>query len=142
GNHSAYQGWCSMALDLARIRAICFDVDGTLSDTDDQWVLSFEKRLRVFRRFFPNGEVRSFARWAIMCAETPGNLIYHLLDRANLDAHLGRAYNYLCQHHVERRPGRFLLIPGVREALERLYCRYPMAVVSARGRQGTLDFIA
>ena len=27
-----------MPLDLSRIRAICFDVDGTLSDTDDMWV--------------------------------------------------------------------------------------------------------
>jgi phosphoglycolate phosphatase-like HAD superfamily hydrolase len=27
-----------MSLDLTRIRALCFDVDGTLSDTDDQYV--------------------------------------------------------------------------------------------------------
>jgi N-acetyl-D-muramate 6-phosphate phosphatase len=131
-----------MALDLARIRAICFDVDGTLSDTDDQWVSAFEQRLRGLRRLFPRGEVRPFARWAIMCAESPGNLLYHLMDRANLDAYIGRAYNYLCQHQVERRPGHFWLIPGVREALEQLKPHYPMAVVSARGRQGTLDFLA
>jgi N-acetyl-D-muramate 6-phosphate phosphatase len=131
-----------MALDLARIRAICFDVDGTLSDTDDKWVAAFEQRLRGLRLLFPRREVRPFARWAIMCAETPGNLVYHLLDRANLDARLGRAYNYLCQHRVERSPRTFWMIPGVRESLARLNASYPMAVVSARGRQSTLDFLA
>jgi len=40
------------ALDLARIRAICFDVDGTLSDTDDEWVLELEDRLKPLL-FFP-----------------------------------------------------------------------------------------
>ena len=30
-------------LNLERIHALCFDVDGTLSDTDDQWVQSFIK---------------------------------------------------------------------------------------------------
>ena len=29
---------CSMALDLSRIRALCFDVDGTIADTDDHLV--------------------------------------------------------------------------------------------------------
>jgi HAD superfamily hydrolase (TIGR01549 family) len=130
-----------MALDLARIQAICFDVDGTLSDTDDKWVASFEQRLQILRPFFRRGGLRPFARWAIMCAESPGNLLYHLLDRANMDAHVGRAYNYLCQHQMDHPPSSFWLIPGTRDALVRLNARYPMAVVSARGRRGTLDFL-
>ena len=34
-----------MPIDIDRIRAICFDVDGTLSDTDDQWVEPFARLL-------------------------------------------------------------------------------------------------
>lgn len=130
-----------MALDLARIRAICFDVDGTLSDTDDQWVSGLEKRIGGLRRFFPRSDVRPFARWAIMCAETPGNFFYYWLDRANLDAQVGRAYSYFCQRRVGVRPRNFWLMPGVGQALARLYERYPLAVVSARDDLGTRAFL-
>ena len=42
----------SMPLDLARIHAICFDVDGTLRDTDDQFVQCLEGWLRPARILF------------------------------------------------------------------------------------------
>jgi len=130
-----------MPLDRSRIRAICFDVDGTLSDTDNQWVDTFARRLSGLRRLFPQGDIRPFARWAIMCAETPGNLAYHLLDWADLDDEVGRFYNYLSQHQVGRKPHEFWLVPGVREALLLLHEKYPMSVVSARGRASTLAFL-
>jgi phosphoglycolate phosphatase-like HAD superfamily hydrolase len=130
-----------MALDLARIRAICFDVDGTLSDTDDQWTSALERRLRLFRRFFPGGEVRPFARWAIMCAETPGNLVYHLLDRASLDDEVGRFYSYICRRGIGRRPRSFWMVQGVGEMLALLRQQYPLAVVSARDQASTEAFL-
>lgn len=130
-----------MALDLARVRAICFDVDGTLSDTDDQWVAAFERRFHPLRRFFPRGDMRPFARWAIMCAESPGNLLYHWLDRANLDSQVGRAYSYLSQRKIGRQARAFMVMPGVCEMVSRLHGRYPMSVVSARDREGTYAFL-
>ncbi len=130
-----------MALDLARVQAICFDVDGTLSDTDDLWVSALERRLRAFRRLFPDGEVRSFARWAIMSAETPSNLVYHLLDRANLDDEVGRFYSFISQRGIHRRPHRFWMIEGVDEMLRTLGRHYPLAVVSARDAAGTQAFL-
>src|SRR5512133_710055 len=130
-----------MGLDLARIQALCFDVDGTLSDTDDLWVSSFEKRMIWMRGLFPRGEVRPFARWAIMCAETPGNLVYNLLDRMDLDDAVGRLYSYLCQRRIGRRPHTFWLIQGIRETLGLLQPRYPLAVISARDQAGTQAFL-
>ncbi len=41
-----------MPLDVSRIQAICFDIDGTLIDTDDQWVSQVEKRLELLRPLF------------------------------------------------------------------------------------------
>ncbi len=38
-----------MPLDIDRIQAICFDVDGTLSDTDDLWVTNFVTRLAFLK---------------------------------------------------------------------------------------------
>lgn len=130
-----------MALDLARIQAICFDVDGTLSDTDDQWLSVIERRLALLRGLFPGRNVRPFARWAIMCAETPANLIYGLLDRVNLDDEVGRLYSYLSQRRARRGPGAFWIVPGVAELLGRLHERYPLAVVSARDEASTLAFL-
>ncbi len=130
-----------MALDLPRIQAICFDVDGTLSDTDDQWVAMLERWLIRLRGLFPGGDVRHFARWAIMCAETPGNLFYGLLDRVNLDDEVGRFYSYLCQRCVGRQPRTFWIVQGVCELLGNLHQRYPLAVVSARDQESTLAFL-
>jgi phosphoglycolate phosphatase-like HAD superfamily hydrolase len=130
-----------VALDISRVQAICFDVDGTLSDTDDQWVAAFEKRASGLGRLFPAGNMRRFARWAIMCAESPGNLFYNLLDRANLDASIGRAYSYLSQRGLGRKPRGFWLVANVREMLASLQPRFPMSVVSARDRAGTLAFL-
>lgn len=130
-----------MTLDLDRIQAICFDVDGTLSDTDDQWLAVFERRLQGLRGLFPRGDVRPFARWALMCAETPGNLAYHLLDWADLDDEVGRFYNFLCQRQVGRKPRNFWLVHGVQEMLHHLHQRYPLAVVSARDQLSTCAFL-
>lgn len=130
-----------MSLDLNRVRAICFDVDGTLSDTDDQWVAAVEQRLKPLRGLFPRGETRPWIRWAIMCAESPGNLVYNLLDRANLDDEVGRLYNFISRRSAGRPPKQFWCIDGVVDAVRRLHPRYPLAVVSARDRTSTLAFL-
>ena len=74
-----------MPLDIARIRLLCFDVDGTLSDTDDIYV---KKALRLLPRFLFRDPVRA-ARRLVMWAEAPGNGLLGLADRLGLD--LGRA---------------------------------------------------
>jgi phosphoglycolate phosphatase-like HAD superfamily hydrolase len=93
----------AMALDLSRISALIFDVDGTLRDTDDQMVLTLEKWLRVGRFLFLGREPRSVARWLVMKTETPGNFVFGLPDRLGIDRtaaivkyfpyHPGRARN-------------------------------------------------
>jgi HAD superfamily hydrolase (TIGR01549 family) len=130
-----------MGLDLPRIKAICFDVDGTLSDTDDRWVSMLEQRLKLFRPLFPRGDVRQFARWALMCAESPGNLIYHFFDILHLDDEMGWLINYLSQRKTGKKPSNFWLIQGVKQALVELHPHYPMSVVSARDQSGTDAFL-
>ncbi|HSV86008.1 MAG TPA: HAD family hydrolase [Levilinea sp.] len=130
-----------MALDLSRVRALCFDVDGTLSDTDDTWVYQFEKLLNPLSRLFPQHNPRPFARWVVMGLETPGNLVYHLLDRAGLDAWLAGLFNFLAKHFRSRRPRRFLMVPWVGSILPTLKDYYPMAIVSARDERSTLAFL-
>ncbi len=130
-----------MPIDTERIRAICFDVDGTLSDTDDLWVNRFARALAPLGFAFPQRDPRPFARWAIMAAESPGNFLYSALDWAHLDDDVGRLVSAMARRWVSTRPKQFLLVPGVKECLNALSLYYPMAVVSARDQAHTLAFL-
>ncbi len=123
-----------MKLDLARIQALCFDVDGTLSDTDDLYV---EKFLPLFR-FFPN-PARS-ARRFVMWAEAPGNLLMGLPDKLGLDDELFQLYDWLNQR-FPRPLKHFRLVPGVEDMLPRLAAHYPLGIVSARDDRSTRAFL-
>ena len=65
-----------MSLDLSRIKALCFDVDGTLSDTDDLYA---RKVALLFPRFLFKDPARA-ARRFIMWIEAPGNALLGLAD--------------------------------------------------------------
>lgn len=129
-----------MALDTARIAAILFDVDGTLSDTDDQWVHHINRPLNFFRALFPYQQTLPASRRLVMAMETPGNWIFELLDRLHLDDEARRLANALARRGPDH-DQRFLLIPGVDEMLTALRQHYPLAVVSARGEKSTRHFL-
>jgi phosphoglycolate phosphatase-like HAD superfamily hydrolase len=130
-----------MPLDLARIRALCFDVDGTLSDTDDQFEQRIERMLSPLRLLFPNKEVRPFARKIVMFTETPGNFIIGIPDKLGIDQTLAMMGDFIFRRGHSPKRGGFLLVPGVREALTRLSPHFPMSVVSARGGRSTQIFL-
>ena len=134
-----------MPLDLDRIRALCFDVDGTLSDTDDRMVFHLARGLSFIRWLYPKRDPHPFARWFVMAIEAPGNFVYSSMDWLGLDNHLESIKrglsNLVARHGLARRPPTFWLIPKVRQTLERLYTHYPMAIVSARDPRGTQAFL-
>ena len=125
-----------MAFEPNRVQALLFDIDGTLSDTDDQMVAHFSRVLRPLKRILPNQDVHATARWLVMGLETPGNFIYTKLDRFGLDGPAGRLLNTLSQRQAQRKPKYFQVIPGVMEMLPRLAARYPLAIVSGPGMPG------
>jgi HAD superfamily hydrolase (TIGR01549 family) len=125
-----------MALDIPRIQALCFDVDGTLSDTDDLYV-------RKVKRFFPRFLFRDperAARRFVMWIEAPGNALLGLTDTIGLDDEMVALIDWMSRHR-KMSARKFLLIPGVDRMLARLKGKYPMAVVSARDENGTLRFL-
>jgi HAD superfamily hydrolase (TIGR01549 family) len=125
-----------MPLDVSRIKALCFDVDGTLSDTDDLYA---QKVSRFFPHFLFNNPDHT-ARRFVMWIEAPGNALLGLADSLHLDDEMVAVINWLSRHrkHSDK---TFLLVPGVDEMLKKLHGRYPMAVVSARDERGTLAFL-
>ncbi len=129
-----------MALDLDRIAAICFDVDGTLSDTDDLYMHRLQRMLNPLRGVLPGRQTRRTARWLVMGLETPGNWAYGLLDRLHLDDEAGLAIDFFSRY--SRGINRLLMvIPGVSFMLAALHAKYPLAVVSARGKHSTHRFL-
>lgn len=125
-----------MSLDLSRIKALCFDVDGTLSDTDDLYT---QKVTRFFPQVLFKDPVRA-ARRFIMWIEAPGNALLGLADTLGLDDEMIAVIHWQSRRR-KHSPKKFLLIPGVDEMLEQLHGRYPMAVVSARDEAGTMAFL-
>jgi len=125
-----------MSLDLSRIKALCFDVDGTLSDTDDLYT---QKVMHFFPHFLFKDPARA-ARRFIMWIEAPGNALLGLADTLGVDEEMIAVIHWLS---LRRRysPRKFLLIPGVDEMLRQLHGRYPMAIVSARDEDGTMAFL-
>ncbi|MFA5874846.1 MAG: hypothetical protein WC832_12885 [Anaerolineales bacterium] len=69
-----------MPLHISRIRAICFDVDGTLSDTDDEMVEKFARLLKPFHFLSPKQETARLARRMVMAIEAPANFLLGIPD--------------------------------------------------------------
>ena len=130
-----------MSLDLGRIRAICFDVDGTLSDTDDRWINRLSRLFLPLRPFWSESDIQQLARRIIMEIESPGNSLYHLLDRAGLDDEAGQLLSSLSKLRGNSGGKIFWLVPGVDQSLAALKDVFPLAVVSARGEKSTLAFL-
>ena len=125
-----------MTLDPSRIRALCFDVDGTLSDTDDMYAQRIQRFLPrpLFRD--PHRTARRFVMWA----EAPGNGLLGLADTLGIDDEMVVVIDWINRHrkHLAK---NFLLVPGVDKMLARLHGHFPMAVVSARNEGGTMNFL-
>jgi beta-phosphoglucomutase-like phosphatase (HAD superfamily) len=126
-----------MALDRARIRALCFDVDGTLCDTDDYYVARVSS---WFRKLAFLHEPDRTARRLVMWLENPGTFLLGLADRLALDDELIGVINWLYRN--SRNGGRHLdTVAGVTKMLDQLCHRFPMAVVSARDERTTRAFL-
>jgi HAD superfamily hydrolase (TIGR01549 family) len=125
-----------MSLDISRIKALCFDVDGTLSDTDDLYA----KRVSPYlpRALFPNPD--QTARRLVMWVESPGNALLGFADKVGVDDEMGAFIDRFSRVQPNTTK-HFLLIPGVDEMLATLKGRYPMSIVSARHEKSTLRFL-
>jgi N-acetyl-D-muramate 6-phosphate phosphatase len=126
-----------MPIDVQRIQAVCFDVDGTLSDTDDLYtkrIAASIRRVAFIRR--PD----FVARRLVMGLESPGNALMSIADALGMDALVLPLINWI-HRRVPRRRSEYMVVGGVAEMLPRLRARYPLAVISARDKQTTMEFL-
>lgn len=115
-------------------------MDGTLSDTDDEYLRRITPWMKPLAPFFRRSPER-LARWLIYHLESPGSLALEALDRLNLDYTANRFSDFLDKFITPRHPRHYLMITGVQEMLIQLQPRYQLAVVSARGQRKTLAFL-
>jgi phosphoglycolate phosphatase-like HAD superfamily hydrolase len=130
-----------MPLDLSRIQALCFDVDGTLIDTDDEFVRKLAGWLQPLRWAFPSRDPRPFARRVVMATETPGNFLLGLPDRLGIDDELAALLDALYHLGLGQNPEPFVLVPGVIDLLAQLHQRYPLSLVTTRHERTALRFV-
>jgi phosphoglycolate phosphatase-like HAD superfamily hydrolase len=125
-----------MPLDISRIKALCFDVDGTLSDTDDYYA---HKLAILLPRSLFRDPVHT-ARRLVMWIESPGNALLGFADRIGIDDEMVAVIDWLNRHRKSPLK-KYLIVPGVEEMFKGLQGRYPMAVVSARDEKSTMRFL-
>ncbi len=97
-------------MDISRIRGLCFDIDGTLSDTDDVYI---QRVLRYLPRGLFKDPIRA-ARRIVMWLEAPANGLFGLADRYGVDDEMAAVLDWVYRHR-RHTPEIFLLVPGVRE---------------------------
>ena len=125
-----------MSLNIPLIKALCFDVDGTLSDTDDLYAQKVSPYLPKALFADPDHTARRLVMWV----EAPGNALLGFADKAGVDDEMGLLIDWMSRHQTNTLK-KFLLIPGVDEMLAALKGRYPMAIVSARHEKSTMHFL-
>jgi N-acetyl-D-muramate 6-phosphate phosphatase len=142
----------SMALDLTRVRALCFDVDGTISDTDDHIVAQLAAAIdRIPGVSGRRSEL--LARQVVMGLETPVHGAYALLDRLGLDVPVSKLREGLRATKQRgndpghtRNPEAIDEVPhemmaGVQEMLKTLHKFYPMCTISTGGARRVERFL-
>lgn len=130
-----------MTLDIARVKLLCFDVDGTISDTDDVMVNKLYRWISFITSLYPSLDTYNLARWLIMGIETPANLIFSIPDRLGIDDEIAWIMNRFYKLGIGKRKPPFWLIKGIVPVLNDLSQHFPMVIISARDHRGTMAFL-
>ncbi len=132
-----------MAFDPARVKAVLFDLDGTLADTDDEYIRRAGAFMRRLHFIFPQRDPTNFLRWSLMISETPLNLALGVPDWLGIDDELARFFDWLGQRRPgPRTSGHFVLMAGVGALLARLARHYPLALITVRSEHAAQAFVA
>jgi HAD superfamily hydrolase (TIGR01549 family) len=123
------------------VRAILFDLDGTLLDSDDALVARWGQKLERIpglRRLYDG---RRVARRTVMAAESPMNTVITLLDLFRLDTKLFALAEYFRLVHGQRRPGHYAAVEGAVALVRTLSAEYDLAIITTRNRRDTELFL-
>ena len=130
-----------MPFNAAQVQAILFDVDGTLADTDDEYIQRAARLMGPLRLLFPRQDPTAFLRWGVMTVESPMNALMVLPDWLRIDDKLVAVSNWLEDLRPHQAGNHFVLMAGAQALLETLSARYPLGLVTARPERQTMAFV-
>lgn len=130
-----------MPFNAKAVRAILFDLDGTLADTDDEYIERAAKMLGPLRVLFPQRNPRPALRWALTTAISPLNTLMGFPDILHIDDELVKLSNWLADKMDLQTKGHFVLMKGVEPVLRQLSQKHALGIVTARPERGTQAFL-
>jgi phosphoglycolate phosphatase-like HAD superfamily hydrolase len=128
-----------MPIDIAKVQAICFDIDGTLSETDDLFVDRLARVLLPIKLVMIKFDTKKAARRIIMGMESPGNWIYSIPDRIGIDDEIASLMNKICYRMNHK--SKFIIGEHIEELVCNISQKYPLAIVTVRGEWETNIFL-
>lgn len=126
---------------LTEIEAILFDIDGTLSNSDDDMIEEITRRLHFLQFLWSEQKIKKFARASVNMAMVNFNALYHWIDRMGMDDFFAKLFPHKKNLTHQGFEKDHSLIDGVKEMLQELQGKYHLAVVSVRSEQGVERFL-
>jgi len=123
------------------VRAILFDLDGTLLNTDNMLVERIARRLRPPRLLRWLYDSQRLARRIVMATESPLNIAVTVLDILGLDRKFFSLGEWLRRAYGQREPSRYEAIDGVTRFVRASSQKYDLAIVTTRNRADTHEFL-
>jgi HAD superfamily hydrolase (TIGR01509 family) len=136
------QAWVDAA-GARPVRAVLFDLDGTLIETDNRYVAQAMTATGFLDQAVTPAQRERVARRILMFNEGIGNGLITLADVLRLDGALFKVNRALHRFEGVRDPGDFILVDGVDKTLQTLDARgYRLGIVTTRNRQDTAIFLS
>ena len=119
------------------IEMIVFDIDGTLAETDDYFVIKASVLTRKMLPFVREKSAVKIIRPIVMTGETLLHSFYRILDLVGLDSVISKIQSRFSVGKTYK----YDSVDNARVTVERLSRRYKLGIISSGGRKSTDAFL-
>ena len=121
-----------------KVRAVVFDLDGTLAELDWSWAERVVRQTAWLERLVPEAQRRVLVRRLMVLIEGPINITVGQMQRWEMDRRLAQITPWLNRLRAYPKAEALRPVPGASELLHALVRDYRLALVSSR-RQASVE---